>query len=365
MNRFEILKRVVILTAAMALTGCSAQDNNANKHSTDSANLVAVDKAYQGCNELLGSDHGSFRLPEKISKAAFDKVYSLSCNTVKNEDTSKAEAIFKAFYGDDFDESALSSDNGGIVYQVGANTSAYWGMDIALYSADYEFHENGGQAYIVGLDEGGVTFGGKTFDGADIDSGLNNYLADFYSGFTIETKELSVNETANSLDFTASLAYENVPFQYSPSAYSRTDKENNLSYWTFLQVTGTVGADGEFDLINANAPFNILDKAEKTEIIPFDEAVKILEAELAKGSYYEFSNVELMYCCLAEQPAVDMTDEDNVAKAEQVAEEYNKAPKVFEPMWCFEINGGEGASLGEKEYIKVNALDGEVFVDVS
>ena len=133
-----------------------------------------------------------------------------------------------------------------------------------------------------------------------------------------------------------------------------------MSYWTFLQVTGSIGDDGKFDFINANAPLNILDKTEKTEMIPFDEAVKILETELAKGSYYEFSNVELMYCCLANQPALDMTEEDNVAKAEQLSEEYNKTPKTFEPMWCFEIKGGEGA----KEYIKVNALSGEVFIDV-
>lgn len=366
MNKIEILKSVIILTAAIALTGCSAQDNNANKHSTDSAKLVAVDNAYQGCDELLGSDHGSFKLPEKISKEDFDKVYSLTCNTVKNEDTSKAKAIFKGFYGGDFDENALSADNGGIVYQAGANTSAYWGMDIALYSADYEFQETGGgQTYVVGLDEGGVTLGGKAIDVGDIDSGLTDLLDDFYSGFTIKTKELSVNDTANSLDLTASLDYENVPFQYSPSAYSRADNENNMSYWTFLQVTGSIGADGKFDFINANAPLNILDKTEKTEMIPFDEAVKILETELAKGSYYEFSNVELMYCCLANQPALDMTEEDNVAKAEQLAEEYNKTPKTFEPMWCFEINGGDGASEGAKEYIKVNALDGEVFVDVS
>ena len=217
----------------------------------------------------------------------------------------------------------------------------------------------------MGLDEGGITLGGKAIDVTDIDSGLNNYIADFYKDFTINTKEFSVNDTVGRIDFTASLDYENVPFQYSPSAYSRTDNENNMSYWTFLQVTGSIGEDGKFDFINANAPLNILDKTEKTEMIPFDEAVKILETELAKGSYYEFSNVELMYCCLANQPALDMTEEDNVAKAEQLAEEYNKTPKTFEPMWCFEINGGDGASEGAKEYIKVNALGGEVFVDVS
>lgn len=60
MNKIEILKSVIILTAAIALTGCSAQDNNANKHSTDSAKLVAVDKAYQGCDELLGERSRQF-----------------------------------------------------------------------------------------------------------------------------------------------------------------------------------------------------------------------------------------------------------------------------------------------------------------
>lgn len=85
-----------------------------------------------------------------------------------------------------------------------------------------------------------------------------------------------------------------------------------------------------------------------------------MRRSLQKGHIMSFSNVELMYCCLANQPALDMTEEDNVAKAEQLAEEYNKTPKNFEPMWCFEIKGGEGA----KEYIKVNALSGEVFIDV-
>jgi len=74
---------------------------------------------------------------------------------LKNDDMTNAEKLFKTFYGDDFDESALSTDNGGIVYQAGINTSAYLGMDIALYSADYEFQENSsGQTYVVGLDEG-------------------------------------------------------------------------------------------------------------------------------------------------------------------------------------------------------------------
>ena len=267
------LKRATALMAVvLMLTGCSSQDNKSNNHSTDDARLEPVEQAYDGCDKLLGSDHGSFKLPEKISKVDFNKVYSLSCNTLKNDDMTNAEKLFKTFYGDDFDESALSTDNGGIVYQAGMNTSAYWGMDIALYSADYEFQENNsGQTYVVGLDEGDITLGGKAIDVTDIDSGLNNYLADFYKDFTINTKEFSVNDTVGRIDFTASLDYENVPFQYSPSAYSRADNENNMSYWTFLQVTGSIGADGKFDFINANAPLNILDKTEKTEMIPFDE----------------------------------------------------------------------------------------------
>ena len=359
------MKNLKLLAAAVAvflLSSCSIQDNKANNHSTDNAKLAPVEQAYNGCDELLDSDHGSFKLPKKINKENFDKVYSLSCNALKNDDVSIAKGIFKSFYGGDFDESKLSTDNDGLIYHAGENTSAYWGMDIALYSAKYKFQGNDSQqAYIVGLDKGGVSFGGRTYDGADIDSSLSNYLSDFYKGMTIDTKELSVNNSANSLDFTASLDYENVPIQYSSSAYSLTDNENNMSYWTFLQVTGSVDSDGEFTFINANAPLNILDKTEHKEMIPFDEAVKILEVQLAKGSYYEFSNVELMYCCLAKQPMVDMTDEDNVANAEQTAEEYNKTPKTFEPMWCFEIkDDNEGA----KQYIKVNALSGEVFVDV-
>ena len=116
-----------------------------------------------------------------------------------------AEKLFKTFYGDDFDESALSTDNGGIVYQAGMNTSAYWGMDIALYSADYEFQRKQQRTDLCcgGLDEGDITLGGKAIDVTDIDSGLNNYLADFYKDFTINTKEFSVNDTVGRIDFTA------------------------------------------------------------------------------------------------------------------------------------------------------------------
>ena len=131
----EIMKKnygVVISLLFLFLFGCSSQDNKSNNHSTDDARLEPVEQAYDGCNKLLGSDHGSFKLPEKISKVDFNKVYSLSCNTLKNDDMTNAEKLFKTFYGDDFDESALSTDNGGIVYQAGINTSAYLGMDPRL-----------------------------------------------------------------------------------------------------------------------------------------------------------------------------------------------------------------------------------------
>ena len=66
------------------LFGCSSQDNKSNNHSTDDARLEPVEQAYDGCDKLLGSDHGSFKLPKKISKMDYNKVYSLSCNTLKS-----------------------------------------------------------------------------------------------------------------------------------------------------------------------------------------------------------------------------------------------------------------------------------------
>lgn len=108
---YNSLKRATALMAVvLMLTGCSSQDNKSNNHSTDDARLEPVEQAYDGCDKLLGSDHGSFKLPEKISKVDFEKVYSLSCNTLKNDDMTNAEKLFKTFYGDDFDESALSTD---------------------------------------------------------------------------------------------------------------------------------------------------------------------------------------------------------------------------------------------------------------
>lgn len=73
------LKRATALMAVvLMLTGCSSQDNKSNNHSTDDARLEPVEQAYDGCDKLLGSDHGSFKLPEKISKVDFNKVYNKS-----------------------------------------------------------------------------------------------------------------------------------------------------------------------------------------------------------------------------------------------------------------------------------------------
>ena len=67
----EIMKKnygVVISLLFLFLFGCSSQDNKSNNHSTDDARLEPVEQAYDGCDKLLGSDHCSFKLPEKISK---------------------------------------------------------------------------------------------------------------------------------------------------------------------------------------------------------------------------------------------------------------------------------------------------------
>lgn len=361
------MKKLIFIILSLALlTSCSAFDNQANHKEIDNAQKSAVSEAYAGYSNLLEKDYEKFKLPSNIESIDIAKVYELSCNIPKNN-ISREDIIeiYRSFYGDNFNEDNLFTDeHGGVLYQAGENMSAYWGMDLSLTSEDYSVTDGSSKEYDTYIDKNEkVKFNNDDITIGDISDNIsddiNKLLSSFYPDYTIKVETIKLLDDSNA-EFICSLSKDNVSFQYLSSEYLSYDADN-MVYWAFSPISGIYGDDG-IKMVNASAPNVIVEKTELNEIISVTEAVELLEKELANNMDLEFSDIRLMYCFLTSQPAIDRINSENAEQAEKLTEEYNLKEKKYEPVWCFEIKSE--ADNVSKQYIKVNAITGELFVDM-
>ena len=363
-NLMNIVSLVMLCTALM--TACSVFDNQANNQEIKDVKKSPVSQAFVDYESIADKNYDKFTLPKIIEAYDVKNAYVLECNSPKNSiSNDTAVEIYKLFYGDRFDEANIAYDeNGGILYTAGDNTSAYWGHDISLFSEDYTGGETEiGKNYDAYANKDDtISLGGKDMTvksiAEEINGGLKRILLPFYSEFEIKVETLSV--IGDDIEFACSLLYDGIPFQYAPSEYLSHDA-NNMVYWMFSTVNGVYGSGG-FKMIQAAPPMTVTDKSELSELVSVDEAVKLLDKELAEYIDYEITDITLMYCCLTSQPTIDRTNTDNEQQAESLTEEYNMKAKTFTPMWCFEIK--TDSELISKQYIKLNAVTGEMFMDI-
>lgn len=371
------IKLLSAILLTLLFSSCAFQDNKANNQTTENAELVPSAKAYDGYENYLGQDHKKFKLPQSISKIETNNIYILECNVQENQTSSDdVKSIYKKYYGDSYDEDMLITDpNGGLVYLVGENSSSYWGMDIVLMessfdAADYSSDENPLKGrYITDLQsEETVSVSAGQYVIQDECQFINDYtselLKDFYKGWSFKVKDIYTEkvEEETRLDFSSCLMYENIPFQYSGSEYFIVDNNGSISYWLTSQLNGVI-EDDEFIYIHAGVPYTVLNKTKQDEIISFSEAVRILDDGIAENAGFEFVNAELMYCSLTTQPALDYSENADRNATDKIAEEYQLQTKTFEPYWCFEIANEYTTKI--KRYVKVNALTGELFIDMN
>lgn len=373
MNR----KFLAVVPLALLLSSCAFQDNKANNQVTENARFVPCSQAYDGYEEYLGKDYKKFKLPEKISMTEIGNIYTLECNTQENQtDIDEIKNIYKKFYGDSYDEDMLITDpNGGLIYLAGENSSTYWGMDLALLTSDFQVLSTSFDTgpvlvqYITDV-QGDESFSvdGKQYNVGEesrlIDEYIDDMLKNFYTGWDIRVKEIYTEsfEGETRLYFSSCMMCENIPLQYEDSDYFVTDNDGSLTYWSAAQVRGET-KDDEFIYVYAGVPYTILNKTKQEEIISFAEAVRILDEGIAENAGLEFVNAELMYCSLVTQPAFDYSPGADVEETDKLAREYHLQAKTFEPYWCFEIANDYSTKV--KRYVKVNALTGELFMDMN
>lgn len=356
----------LIVLSVLLLTSCSVFDNKANNMEVKDVKKGPVSQAFVDYESIADKNYDKFTLPKCIEAYDIKNAYVLECNSPKNSISNDTVLeIYKEFYTDKFDKANIAYDeNGGILYTAGENTSAYWGHDISLFSEDYTGGETEiGKNYDAYANKDDtISLGGKDMTvksiAEEINSGLKRILLPFYSEFEIKVETLSV--IGDDIEFACSLLYDGIPFQYAPSEYLSYDA-NNMVYWMFATISGVYGSGG-FKMIQAAAPMTVTNKSELSELVSAVEAVKLLDKELAEKTDYKITDITLMYCCLTSQPTIDRTNTDSEQQAEKMTEEYNMKTKEFIPMWCFEINSTQENI--SKQYIKVNVVTGEMFMDI-
>lgn len=359
-------KLLLILLSMIILTSCSAFDNQANNQEVKDIKKQAVYDAFSNYSSVSNKSYNKFALPQSIEISEIKNAYMLDCNSPKNSISNDTVLeIYKAFYGEKYNNNNVTyDDNDGILYSAGENTSTYWGYDISLFSDDYYSYEtDSAKQYDAFTDKDeSISFRGKTITiqslSDEINSGLKNILSPFYPGYDIKVESLSI--LGDNVEFTCSLSKDNISFQYAPSEYLSYDN-NNMTYWLFSSVSGIYGING-FKMIQASPQNIITDSSAISEIVPIDEAVAILDKELAENIDFEFTDIRLMYCCLTAQPIIDRMHEEKQKQSEEDTEEYNMKTKEYVPMWCFEIQSTPESI--SKQYIKINAVTGEMFVDM-
>jgi len=368
---------ITIIFLSIVLSTCTSQDNRNNNQQSENVQLVPVSQAYDSCEELLGKEYNKFSLPKKISPKSYEHIYTLQCNVQENKVSENSiKEINKKFYNSSYDENKLINDqNGGIIYQEGDNASNYWGLDVSLMSPAYKFleykeNENPIKEYFISDIQGDASFKFSEKE-VNVDKQtdyINEYLSELlspvYSDYTLVTKSMYTIEIdgTSRIQFICSENYCGIPFQYNHSEYTVVDNIGNMNYWLVSNISGEIDENDNFIFVNAGVPYTVVNKTEQDSIIPFTEAVKVLENELAENVHYDFTNVELMYCSFTKQPMFSYDQNADPEETEQKTKEYNEKLKTFEPMWCFEISTDTISTT--KGYVKVNAITGEIFMDI-
>ena len=133
-----------------------------------------------------------------------------------------------------------------------------------------------------------------------------------------------------------------------------------LTYYSFNQMNFTMsGKDSILGFSNVTL-ISKMQEEPVNEIIPLKSAVKLLETSLAEQSNYRFQKIDLMYCQKFTYPAFTGNESLN----SEIMADYGEIPdQPFVPTWCFTWTTDQGQ---EKlvQHIKVNAVTGEITVDV-
>ena len=399
-------KRVIVwsvfITAAAALVlalifviSGTFRENDLHTQSVEEFTLSPVKEAYSGKEEILGTtvelpvgeeDKVSLKFPSVISEYHPEKAYILTNITNAAYDykkggeemQEKGPALFKAFYGDKYDESCCSflelndletfirEDYNGKNGEVGwLGASGYALIDDmtlfgdaskkAIPAETFFFKDN--PARTVSLSDGEITLQ----EAADrFTEYFKSALPDLAYGFEIRPYKAVISDYSGDkiLRIVGEKLHEGIPFECSMSTYINTQNGKETSYgFTYADADmRSVGA--YYAVSDQNNP--IIARSEPLDkIIPLKGAVEILKKNLARNTDYTFSDIKLMYCCKYTQQSINVNDEDREKLKKLIAEE-NTREDEYRPTWYFIIKEENSQTSG----IKVDAVSGEITMDI-
>ena len=380
-------KLTAILAAAVLMLTACAEDSENYKDDSLVVEKKEISKLYEGYEELQGKDFGSFRLPEHIEPQSFEKVYTITADIPFDTDDSQkrknAQTIFKNILKDEYDEKAVTREYWLTSFYKYSDKNSNAGKyaegeffvqrsnDVPNSSLryDYEFDnayyvETEGdkavdffteQATVRELAESAENaFNGNSPDFAD-------YHAKAYEIVTYKYKYGSVLVTKAYMR----LEYEGVPFEPMTPTSKTTVKDDKTinTYYSSMQAEATFTGKNSITRIGADTPFKILNKTEDKDLISLKDACDILKHGLAEYLSYDFFDVKLKYVNLFDQEAPYMK-ELSESEQKEIFKRNSEIERVFEPTWVFSTKSGEGENT-VTEYIKVNALTGEIAMDLS
>lgn len=401
-HKKRVIVRSVFILAAAALVLAlifvirgTFRENDLHTQSVKEFTLSPVKEAYSGKEEILGTtvelpvgeeDKVSLKFPSVISEYHPEKAYILTNITNAAYDfkkgaeemQEKGPVLFKAFYGDKYDESCCSflelndletfiredyNGKNGEVAWLGA--SGYALIEDQAVFADTKRNSVPAETYFykddpdktVSLSDGEITLQ----EAADrFTEYFKSALPDLAYGFEIRPYKAVISDYNGDkiLRIIGEKLHEGIPFECSMSTYINTQNGKETSYgFTYADADmRSVGA--YYAVSDQNNP--IIARSEPLDkIIPLKGAVEILKKNLARNTDYTFSDIKLMYCCKYTQQSINVNDEDREKLKKLIAEE-NTREDEYRPTWYFIIKEENDQTSG----IKVDAVSGEITMDI-
>lgn len=366
---------IITLGLTFLLTSCSQIENDKNTMQNTNVDAVPIEHIYDGYEELQGKDFGSFSLPDKIQVSDVDKLYSFSSvgKTVADVEQ-ESKHYFKEFLGDSYDEANIKKEKEKVYAYYGENGYTMFFVECMPMNAYYVDHpgyactETLGTYYadtdrdiVLDLAKGECTVGelcdslseviSRTFYPLYGDFEIYPYIIDYYFNENMEKVA----------EVTCAVRYKGVNMEifFSPLFIVEEREEYQVitNYVPSHMIFALDGKDSITFFANRFAPKDEADAEEINEVISLKGAVELLEENLAVQSHYQFEEVYLYYCCKKTSPA-HVNDEALNSKMDEDFKDVE--PSRFEPTWCFMWHTSEG----EGQYIKVNAVTGEITVEV-
>ena len=369
------------LSALILSTSCSQQDNSGNtKETEDSANVVPVSQIWDGYEDLQGKSFGNvFTMPEMIEPTENDGIYSLTLVPRTDIDPEAASRkLFKAVYGDQLDDKNLwTSGDGTYTYKDADDVVTSFANNAPASIGYTKLPMIGGTQYeetaiydpiknadvFMELELGSCTVGelwSKAVDTAEL------YFSGYYPGLELCPGFIKYMHDTDLDEYRAYLqidfSYKGIPLQDTLSGLFETE---NRGFYEVITSYGAAFIGCHYYGINDPALFMFyygaysIDAQEQQSIIPLKEAVSLIGSELAQNIKLKFEDISLQYCHKNIAPAYTA---DSVLNESIRADFGEDRPLDFRPTWVF-MWSENGVNGKEQNYVKVDAISGEITID--